>query len=71
MQVITSNSHWKLREPATSSQWQSALKIKPMIAAAVFVITAVTAADTTNHVESTLSKLKCILLAVIANVCSL
>ena len=41
---------WKLRDPATSSQFQSALKLKVMTAAATAATASGVAADTANRI---------------------
>ena len=49
---------WKLMDPATASQFQSAFKIKMMTAAAAVATTSGADAHTANHLESAWSKLK-------------
>ena len=49
---------WKLRDPATASQFQLAFKVKMMTAAAAVATAAGADADTTSRVESAWSKLK-------------
>ena len=49
---------WKLRDPATASQFQSAFKVKTMTAAAAVAIALGTDAHTANRVESAWSNLK-------------
>ena len=48
---------WKLRDPATASQFQSVFKVKARTATAAGATTAGVAADATNRVESVWSKL--------------
>ena len=62
---------WKLRDPATASQFQSAFKIKMMTSAAVVATTAGANADTTHCVESAWSKLKGPLMDAAYEVCCL
>ena len=56
---------WKLRDPATGSQFQSAFRVKMMTAASDADV------DTANHIESARSKLKGPLLDAAAELCGL
>ena len=62
---------WKLRDPVTASQFQSAFKVKTMTAAAAVATTSGTDADTANRIESAWSKLKGPLLDTVTEVCGL
>ena len=62
---------WKLRDPATASQFQSIFKFKRMTAAATVATTSSVDADTSNCVESAWWKLKDALLDAANEVCGL
>ena len=51
-QVLACIQTWKLRDPATASQFQSTFKVKPMTAVAAVVTASSEDAETANRIES-------------------
>ena len=68
---IPTPKNWKLRDPATASQFQSAFRVKIMAAAAAVGNDFCTDVDTSSRIESAWSKLKGPLLDAATEVCGI